>query len=98
MAQIRITPEELYQGANAVNGLAQAILDNLTQLKSTVDGVANNWEGAARSSYVESFNQLHAEFVKTFPPAVEGMASQMNSAAQTIEQTDAELSKAFASK
>lgn len=98
MSQIRITPQELYQGASTIKGISEAILENLNTLKSTVEQVANNWEGAAQGSYVQSFEQIYAEFVKVFPPTVEGLANQMNGAAETLEQTDAELAKAFSVK
>jgi len=98
MSQIRITPEELYQGATEIEGISEEILQTLNKLKSTVDNVANNWEGAAQVSYVQSFEQIYNEFVKIFPPTVEGLANQMKGAAETLEQTDAELAKAFTSK
>ncbi|WP_035291641.1 MULTISPECIES: WXG100 family type VII secretion target [Clostridiaceae] len=98
MSQIRITPQELYDGSNKIKGIANSIMQDLKTLKSTVDQVANNWEGAAQSSYVQSFEQIYSEFVKTFPPTVEGLANQMNGAAENLEQTDAELAKIFSSK
>lgn len=98
MSQIRITPSELREGANSITKLAGDILDNLNTLKTIVDGVANNWEGAARSSYVANFEDLHSQFVQSFPPAVEGLAEQMTAVADTLEQTDAEIAQAFSAQ
>ena len=95
MSQIRITPEELREGSDQIKALSEAIADNLTTLKSIVDGVANNWEGAAQSSYVSSFEDIHKQFVESFPPTVEGLAEQMKAVADTLEETDAEIAKAF---
>lgn len=95
MSQIRITPQELRDGSDAIIRLATDISDNLTTLKSIVDGVANNWEGAAQSGYVANFEELHAQFVQSFPPAVNGLAEQMKAVADTIEQTDSEIAQAF---
>lgn len=98
MAQIRMTPEELQTGAENISKLSEEISLNLTNLKQIVDTVTNNWEGAAQSSYVELFNQIHTEFEKTFPPTVLGLSQQMKAAADAIEQTDAEIAKAFSGK
>lgn len=98
MSQIRITPEELYQGAESINKIAGQILENLTNLKSTVDGVANNWEGAAQSSFIASFEALYGDFVKTFPPTIEGVASQMKAAGETLEEADAQIAAAFSAQ
>ena len=95
MSQIRITPQELYDGATFTNERAQEITTQLTQLKSKVDEVTGNWEGAAQSSFVASFNELYNSFMKEFPPVVEGVASQMQAAGETLENADLEVSKAF---
>lgn len=98
MSQIRITPQELRDGSDQIKALSEAIADNLTTLKSIVDGVANNWEGAAQSSYVASFEDIYKQFEETFPPTVTGLAEQMTAVADTIEQTDAEIAKAFSAQ
>ncbi|WP_156625329.1 WXG100 family type VII secretion target [Clostridium tertium] len=95
MSQIRMTPQELYDGATFISNTAQELENQLNALKQRVDTVTNNWEGAAQSSFVISFEELYKLFKEQFPPTVEGIAQQMQGAAQAIEQTDAELAKSF---
>ena len=95
MSQIRMTPQELYDGATFINTKSETLKSELESLKSKVDEVTSNWEGAAQSSFVQSFEDLYRMFQEQFPPAVQGISEQMKAAAQAIEQTDAELSKAF---
>lgn len=98
MSQIRITPQELKDGADQIEKLAEDITNNLKTLKSVVDGVANNWDGAAQSSYVASFEDIHKQFEDTFPPTVKELAEQMKAVACTLEETDAQIAKALSGK
>ena len=88
MGQIRITPEELRGGASQINSLAATVTDNLNELQRIVNSITDNWEGAAQSTYAQNYQQLHAEFMKTFPPTIEGLATQMTEVANTLEETD----------
>jgi WXG100 family type VII secretion target len=95
MSQIRITPQELYDGASFTNDKASTIESELTALKSKIDEVTGNWEGAAQSSFIASFNELYSSFMQKFPPIIQGVAEQMKSAGQVLENADLEVSKAF---
>lgn len=96
MAQIRITPEELREGASFLGQKLEAINAEVAALKSKIDEVTGNWEGAAQSSFVETFEgDMYPILKDTLPEVIEGIIVQMNGAADAIEQTDAEIAKAF---
>lgn len=96
MAQIRITPEELREGASFLGQKLEAINAEVAALKSKIDEITGNWEGAAQSSFVETFEgDMYPILKDTLPEVIEGIIAQMNGAADAIEQTDAEIAKAF---
>ena len=96
MAQIRITPEELRNGADFLEQKLEAINAEVAALKGKIDEVTGNWEGAAQSSFVESFeNDMYPILKDTLPEVNTGIVAQMDGAADAIEQTDAEVAKAF---
>ncbi|SDI36189.1 WXG100 family type VII secretion target [Pseudobutyrivibrio sp. 49] len=96
MGQIRITPEELREAANFLQQKQEAINSEVSELKSKVDEVTGNWEGAAQSQFVESFlSDMYPMLHETMPQIIEGIASQMNGAADAIEQADQEVANAF---
>ena len=96
MAQIRITTEELREGASFLGQKLEAINAEVAALKSKIDEVTGNWEGAAQSSFVETFEgDMYPILKDTLPEVIEGIIAQMNGAADAIEQTDAEIAKAF---
>lgn len=96
MAQIRITPEQLRDGANFLNQRLESINSEVQQLKSKIDEVTSEWEGAAQSSFVTCFEeQMYPVLSQTLPEVVNGIIQQMNGAAETIEEADAQLASAF---
>lgn len=96
MAQIRITPEELREAANFLQQKQEAINSEVSQLKSKIDEVTSNWEGAAQSQFVEAFlGDMYPMLNETMPQIIEGLATQMNGAADAIEQADQEVANAF---
>ena len=96
MAQIRITPEELRSGAEFLGARLESINQEVAQLKSKIDEVTGNWEGAAQSSFVDSFlNDMYPMLSKTLPEVIEGIEGQLNGAADTLESADEEISNAF---
>ena len=96
MATIRITPSELREAAAFLGQKLEALNAEVSALKSKIDEVAGNWEGAAQSSFIETFNSdMYPMLKDTMPQVVEGIASQLNGAADAIEQADEEVAKAF---
>ena len=96
MAQIRITPEELRNGADFLEQKLEAINAEVAAIKAKIDEVTGNWEGAAQSSFAETFeNDMYPILKETLPEVVTGIVAQMDGAADAIEQTDEEVAKAF---
>ena len=96
MAQIRITPEELRDGGKFLEQRLEAINTEVNALKSKIDEVAGNWEGAAQSSFIQVFSSDVYPILKdTLPEVITGVVSQLNGAADTIERADADIASAF---
>ena len=96
MAQIRITPEELRDAADFLEQRLEAINTEVASLHDKIEEVAGNWEGAAQSSFVDTFeNDMYPILRDTLPQVVEGISGQLDGAADTIEQADQEIAKAF---
>ena len=73
MAQIRITPEELREGASFLLQKMEAVIDEVNEIKSKVDEVASEWEGAAQNSFVAAFESMLPTLQKDFPEIIEGI-------------------------
>ena len=96
MAQIRITPEELRDASDFLMQRLDAINNEVASLKSKIDEVTGNWEGASQSSFIETFeNDMYPILKDTLPQVVEGISGQLDGAADAIEQADEEIAKAF---
>lgn len=96
MAQIRITPEELRDAAKFLEAKLSAIQNEVKELKAKIDETTGNWEGAAQSSFIQSFeNDMYPLLNDTMPEVLQGIAAQLNGAADAIEQADEEVAKAF---
>ena len=96
MAQIKITPEELREGANVLDSVRETIGEQVTTAENKVNEVAGNWEGAAQSSFMESFTSDMLPMLKNdFPSVLEGLSAQLRGAADAIEQADEEVANAF---
>ena len=96
MAQIRITPEELRNASDFLMQRLDAINNEVASLKSKIDEVTGNWEGASQNSFIETFeNDMYPILKDTLPQVIEGISGQLDGAADAIEQADEEVAKAF---
>lgn len=96
MAQIRITPEELRNASSFLKQKLETINAEVSQLKSKIDEVSGNWEGAAQSSFIETFDsQMYPILRDTLPQVIEGISGQLDGAANSLETADQEVAKAF---
>ncbi len=96
MAQIKITPEELRLAADFLELRLDAINTEVTSLKSKIDEIAANWEGAAKSSFIETFDSnMYPVLKETLPEVITGIVTQLDGAADVIERADSEIAKAF---
>lgn len=94
--QIRMTPDELRAAADFIMERKEAIAQEVASLKGKIDEVTGNWEGAAQSSFIETFeSQLYPILNETAPQVMEGLSAQLKGGADAIEQADEEVAKAF---
>lgn len=94
--QIRVTPEELRSAASFLDGKREEINGAVNALNSKINEMASNWEGASQSSFIAQFNEKVLPVLqKDFPEIMTGISSQINSAANTLEQADLDIAKAF---
>lgn len=94
--QIRMTPQELRDAAGTLKDKREIILEAVGVIESTVNSTTANWEGAAQSQFVQNFEEMLPMLKESFPDIIEGIESMMTGAADTIEQADEEIAKAFA--
>ena len=95
MATIKITPEELRDAAQLINGKADEIDQNINAVNEKVQYVVENWEGAAKDSFFEAFESLKNELLTQLDEILKGIASQLQAAADTMEQADQDVANAF---
>ena len=95
MASIRMTPQELRDSATFLSGKRDEIVSAVNEIKSRVDSTTAEWEGAAQSSFVESFNEMLPMLTESFPETIQGIESMLTGAADALEQADSEVAKGF---
>jgi len=95
MATIKITPEELRDAAQLINDKADEIDQNINAVNEKVQYVVENWEGAAKDSFFEAFESLKNELLTQLDEILKGIASQLQAAADTMEQADQDVANVF---
>lgn len=94
--RIMMTPQELNDGAAFLRQRLEAINDEVTQLKVRVTDVCSRWEGAAQQSFISQFqDDMLPLLTNTLPQVIEGVASELDAAANAIRDTDEGLASAF---
>ena len=95
MARISMTPQELRDSATFLEGKRDDILSAVADIKTRVDATTAEWEGAAQSSFIASFEEMLPMLQNDFPEIIAGISAQLNGAADAIETADEEVAKAF---
>lgn len=86
---IKVTPEELRSAASFLKEKLEAMISEANQLKTRIDTVTSNWEGAAQSAFVTEFNdKMWPVLNKNLPELINGIAGQLSATAKAIEDTD----------
>jgi WXG100 family type VII secretion target len=94
--RIMMTPQELNDAAIFLRQRLEAINQEVSQLKSKIDDVSSRWEGAAQQSFINQFeNDMYPILRDTLPQVIDGVASELDAAANAIRETDASLASAF---
>ena len=95
MAQIRMTPDQLDQGANRLSQICGEIQSNVSALDSTLNEVAGNWEGLSQDAFMQRYTDLAPILKQTVPEVIDALSQKLKAAANAIRQTDAEIANAF---
>lgn len=91
-----MTPQELRDAADFITQKREAILDEVSDLQLKIDEVTANWEGAAQSQFLTTYQDNFAPMLqKDFPTIIEGIESQLKGAADAIEEADSQVAEAF---
>ena len=96
MPTIKIVPEDLRAAASFIGDKRDSILGELQALKSKIDEIEPNFEGSAKAEFFNSFTEMYNNtLTKTFPEVLEGIATQLTSVAEIMENADTEVAKAL---
>lgn len=94
--RIMMTPQELNDAAAYVRERLEAINGERDSLKAKIDDVASRWEGAAQQSFMAQFNDgMYPILRDNVPQVLEGVAGELDAAANTIRDADSSLASAF---
>jgi len=93
--RILITPQELDEGATFLGNRREAIIQEVSSLKSKIDEVTSRWEGSAQNSFVNQFHEMYPMLSRDLPQIIEGIEQMLNAAAAAMRDTDAGLASAF---
>lgn len=94
--RIVITPQELNDGASFLRQRLDIINQEVQSIKSKIDDIVSRWEGAAQQSFVNQFeNEMYPILRDTLPQVLEGVASELDAAANALRDTDQNLASAF---
>jgi WXG100 family type VII secretion target len=90
MPKINITPETLRERAKTLRGEKSEHENVYQKMKSLVNDVISAWEGESQQAFQASFQQKDT-FFRQFSEEVEAFAVLMDTAANRMEATEAEL-------
>lgn len=94
--RILMTPQELNDGAAFLRQRLDAINGEVDQVKNRITEITSNWEGAAQQSFINQFeSDMYPILHETLPQVLEGVASELDAAANAIRETDESLASAF---
>ncbi|MCI8800119.1 MAG: WXG100 family type VII secretion target [Lachnospiraceae bacterium] len=94
--RIMMTPQELNDGAVFLRQRMEAMNEEVASLRNKIEDVASRWEGAAQESFIEQFmGDMYPILSETLPQIIEGLASELDAAANAIRETDESLASAF---
>ena len=96
MANVSVTYDDLRTQATQLRTGQRSIEDQLSQLKGQIDGLVSSGYVTDKSS--KAFDSTYSEFTTgatTTIAALEGLAGFLESAANALESTDAQLASSL---
>lgn len=90
MPQVKLSPEELRTSAEKYTNGSTEIDNVLSILTTEQETIRENWEGTAFDSFDNQFTELKPK-IQEFSQLLQDIHAQLNSVADTIEQTDQDI-------
>ncbi|MFC3928395.1 WXG100 family type VII secretion target [Streptococcus caprae] len=90
MTLIKLTPQELRDSAVKYTNGSLQVTEVLETLSREQEVIASNWSGTAFDSFEVQFNELSPK-IQQFAQLLEDINQQLNSVANIIETTDADI-------
>lgn len=92
--QIRVTPETLRDQAKTYSQSSEEVAQMISRLDSLNSQIDSEWDGAAFDKYMEQYSEMKPK-ITDFQNLLEQVYQQLMGAAQTLEDTDQQLSQGF---
>jgi WXG100 family type VII secretion target len=90
--RIRITPDELRRINSRLSAYSNDIGAVARRVNNDLDNLVSSWDGAARETFLSTYNGEYRELLTTqIPDLLVGLGQQLAAVADTLEQTDADL-------
>lgn len=95
--RILMTPEELRGAATFVEEKQEEIRQAVDALKlKIINDVCSRWEGASQQAFIAQFEDIYNKVLNSqVPEILTGVATELRTAAETIERADQEIASAM---
>ena len=67
---IRVNTDQVAQIASSIEGLNKRLTEELTNSKTTIDQLANIWEGEAAQATISSFDEFAAKYFQNYEDVI----------------------------
>lgn len=92
--QIRISPEQMRGRAKQYRNEADAVNSVISKMDTLLKELQSEWEGSSSEAYAARYQELKPSFVKA-EGLIREIASALDSTANIIEQTDADIANQY---
>lgn len=92
---IKMSPEELRELATSITSTKEQIQELVGTMDSNIDSQTQEWDGSSKTQFFADYEEILPKIRDDFPLILETLASRLTFAADTLEQTDADIAEAF---
>jgi Uncharacterized protein conserved in bacteria len=94
--RIIITPQELNDGAVFLKQRLASITDEVRSIQGRITDIIAKWEGASQAAFVSQWEtEMFPILRDTLPQVIEGVAAELDAAANTLREADSQIAQAF---
>lgn len=94
MEKIVVTSQELRDTGNDMRTTGETIHDELTRMLQRVKTLTSSWTGQAATSFDAYYEQMNTSWAQ-LREAMDGVASMLDSSAQSYDETEAGIAGQF---